>query len=103
VTLTAPLPAGLKVLRVTQTGGTYDKAGHRAAIPTLAAGAEAVFTVRVRATQTGLYRLTGTAQGTDAEDEMGNNRSAVLLRVTADPPAPPARTVASILASAFRR
>jgi uncharacterized repeat protein (TIGR01451 family) len=95
VTLMAPLPAGLKIVSVTQTGGTFDKVGQRATIPTLAAGAEAVFTVRVRALQTGHYRPTATVQGPAAEDRVGNNRSAANLWVVPvpPPPAPPARAI----------
>ena len=101
VTLLTPLPRGLKILSVTQTGGTLDRNTQRASIPTLAAGAEAVFTVKVRATQTATYRLTANVQGTAAEDVVGNNRSVAGLTVRTA--APPARPVSVILSSAFRR
>ena len=106
VTLNAPLPGGLKVLGVRQSGGTYDKAVKRASIATLAAGGEAVFTVRVRATTAGFYRLTGTVAGTATEDQVGNNRAAALLRVTPPPPppaAPPTPTTLAWLASMIWR
>jgi hypothetical protein len=102
VTLLAPLPKGLKILSVAQTGGTFDKATQRATIPTLAAGAEVVFTVKVRATQTATYRLTANVQGTATEDAVGNNRATAGLIVgTVAPPA--ARPASVMLASAFRR
>jgi uncharacterized repeat protein (TIGR01451 family) len=104
ITLNAPLTAGLKVLSVTQTGGTYDKVGHRASILTLAPGAEAVFTIRVRATAAGVYRLSGIVQGTQSEDQVGNNRSAAVIRVSAvPPPPPPALPTSVMLASMFWR
>lgn len=98
VTLNAPLPGGLKVLSVTQTGGTYDKSVQRASIATLAAGAEAVFTIRVRATTAGFYRLTGTVAGAATEDQVGNNRAAALVRVTPPPPPAPAAPAPTTLA-----
>jgi len=104
VTLNAPVPAGLKVLSVKQTGGTYDQVGHRASILTLPAGAEAVFTIRVRAAAAGLYRLTGTVQGTESEDHVSNNRSAAVIRIdTPPPPPPPAQPTMAMLASMFWR
>ena len=102
VTLLAPLPSGLKVQSFTQAGGTFDKATQRATIPTLAAGAEAVFTIKVRATQTATYRLTANVQGTATEDVVGNNRSTAGL-IVAPVVAPKAKPLSVILASAFRR
>lgn len=101
VTLLAQFPRSLKVLSVTATGGTFDQTTMRATIPTLAAGAEAVFTVRVRATQTGPHRLMATVQGAAAEDQVGNNKAIRNLVVT--PVAAPARPLAAMLSSAFRR
>jgi hypothetical protein len=87
---------------VAQTGGTFDKAGQRATIPTLAAGAEAVFAVRVRATRTAHFRPTATVQGGVAEDRVANNRAAVSLWAVPVPP-PPAAPARAILTAAFWR
>lgn len=103
VTLLTQFPRSLKVLSVTATGGTYDPAAQRASIPTLAAGAEAVFTIRVRATQTGPHRLMATVQGTTAEDQVGNNRAIRNLAVTPVAARSVARPLAAMLSSAFRR
>jgi uncharacterized repeat protein (TIGR01451 family) len=103
VTLLAPIPLDLKVLTVTQTGGTFDRATQRATIPTLAAGAEAVFTIRVRTTQTGLHRLTSTVQGSDAEDLVRNNRSVANVWVVPVAPPPVVRPPMAMLMSLFRR
>jgi uncharacterized repeat protein (TIGR01451 family) len=103
VTLNLPVPAGLTVLKTTQTAGTYDKVARRASISTLAAGADAVLTIRVRATTAGVYRLTGIVQGTESEDQVGNNRSTAIVSVTTAPPAPVIRPNMAMLVSAFLR
>jgi uncharacterized repeat protein (TIGR01451 family) len=104
VTLLTPLPGGLKVVGVDQSGLTFDPAGRRATIGTLAAGAEAVVTIRVRLWNVAAYRLSATVQGTAAEEQVGNNRSVAVIAGLA-----PAGRVAAVqprpvlLASAFRR
>jgi uncharacterized repeat protein (TIGR01451 family) len=103
VTLNLPVPAGLTVVKTAQTAGTYDKVARRASISTLAAGADAVFTIRVRATTAGVYRLTGIVQGTQSEDRVGNNRSTAIVSVTTAPPAPIIRPNMAMLVSAFLR
>jgi uncharacterized repeat protein (TIGR01451 family) len=103
VTLNLPVPADLKMIKTTQTAGTYDKIARRASIPTLAAGAAAVFTIRVRATTAGVYRLTGVVQGAESEDRVSNNRSTAIVSVTTAPPAPVIRPSMAMLVSAFLR
>jgi uncharacterized repeat protein (TIGR01451 family) len=104
VTVMMPLPAGLKVLGVDQTGMTFDQATQRATVGTLAAGAEAVVTIRVRAMQAAAYRLTVTVAGTAVEEQLGNNRSVAAVAVwpPVGRPANPMPT-SIMLASAFRR
>lgn len=101
VTLTTPLPKTLKILNVNAAGATYDQAGQRATIPTLAAGAELVVTIRVRATQVGSYALTATVQGNQPEDQVANNRGVARFQVMS-PTDPPARPAFAFLSSAFR-
>jgi uncharacterized repeat protein (TIGR01451 family) len=101
VTLLTPLPKSLKVLSVNAVGGTYDRAGQRATIATLAAGAEAVITIRVRALQVSTYALTGIVQGSQPEDHVANNRSIARFQVM-NPGDPPAGPHFAFLASSFR-
>jgi uncharacterized repeat protein (TIGR01451 family) len=102
VTLLTPLPPGMSIVGVDQTGMSFDKANQRASIATLAAGAEAVVVLRVRAQRAGTFRLMSTVQG-PAEDVTANNRS-VLWATVGSPAAPVARMPArsAFLASAFR-
>ncbi|HEX3149824.1 MAG TPA: SdrD B-like domain-containing protein [Gemmataceae bacterium] len=104
VTLLMPLPQGMSIIGVDQTGAAFDQPSQRASIPTLAAGAEAVVVLRVRAHRAGTFRLMATVQG-PAEDVMANNRSMV-WSVVGTPWSPPAIVMpakSAFLASAFRR
>jgi uncharacterized repeat protein (TIGR01451 family) len=101
ITLTTPLPKALKVLSVNAIGATYDQSGQRATIPTLAAGAEAVITIRVRASRVSTYTLTGTVQGTQPEDQVANNRSSARFQVI-NPSDPPLGPHFAFLSSSFR-
>jgi uncharacterized repeat protein (TIGR01451 family) len=106
VTLLTSMPGGLKMTGIDQTGLTFDAAGQRASIGTLAVGAEAVQTVRVRADQVATYRLTATVQGTAVEDDMANNRSVAgvtVLPPMTTAPAPVQPMTAFWLASLLRR
>jgi uncharacterized repeat protein (TIGR01451 family) len=103
VTLTTALPPGLKIMSVSQTLGTYDRIQQRASIATLAAGSEVVVTIHVRAAQVGSYRLTGLVEGSGSEDQVKNNRSSLVVSVTAITPPPAAKPLSAMLLSMFWR
>jgi uncharacterized repeat protein (TIGR01451 family) len=97
VVVTAPLPAGFHYVGSDTTGSVpakYDPTSQRVNVGTLAAGAEAVVTLRVRVTQPGAVRLRATAQALETEDDVRNNTvSLVVTTVPAVMPAPmPLRT-----------
>lgn len=102
VTLTTPLPRALKIESVTQTAGTYDPASQRLTIPTLAAGSEAVVTIRARVTRAATYRLTAMVLGLEAEAQSGDNRARAAFQVDPVNLRSIGRTSA-LLSSAFSR
>lgn len=79
VNLALPLPGGYRYLRTEGTGPTFDETTKSISLGNLAAGAETMVRIRVRALRPGAFLFRATVNSSESEENVRNNFSSMVL------------------------
>lgn len=100
VVLALPLPEGYRYVRTDGPGVKWDETTKSMTLGTLAAGAEAIVRIRVRALRADAFVFRASVSGLEAEEVVRNNYSSMIIKtLPAGSPAPRGRSTAWLFSS----